>query len=211
MWSPVNIAKVVVPDTASDGEEAKGLSPPFTSRTVWTPDELDDIPATPTEGEGGGNSQAARTREATTPKMTETPGTDEVTASGAVARTEEGTSSPPPPPQATPKGEAAAVDLKFALGSRKGNEEQEGHGGGDASPKRTPLLRTRAPKDKAAEREQDGNSTPPPPGVEITPRADDPERTDHQGTAESGRPSRHEAVSPNTGTSAVEADKSNCR
>ncbi|CAM9358158.1 unnamed protein product [Ectocarpus sp. 13 AM-2016] len=192
MWSPVNIAKVVVPDTASDGEEAEIYSPPFTSRAARTPDELDDIPATPMEdGEGRGKSQAAQTREATTPKMAETPGPDEVTVNGAVGRREQGTSSPPPPPPATPKGEAATVDLDFALGSRKGNEQREGYGGGggDASPERTLLLQAGTPKDKAAERGQDGKSTPPPPGAEIMPRVDGPERTDHQETVESGRPS----------------------
>ncbi|CAM9326304.1 unnamed protein product, partial [Ectocarpus sp. 8 AP-2014] len=212
MWSPVNIAKVVVPDTASDGEEAEIYSPPFTSRAARTPDELDDIPATSmAEGEDRGNSQAAQTREATTPKIAEASGPDEVTVNGAVGRRELDTSSPPPPPAATPKGEVATVDLDFALGSRKGNEEREGHGGGgDASPKWTLLLQTGAPKDEAAEREQDGKSTPPP-AAEITRRADGPERTDHQGTVESGHPSPQEAVSQNTDTSAVEADESNCR
>ncbi|CAN0229535.1 unnamed protein product, partial [Ectocarpus fasciculatus] len=218
MWSPVNIAKVVVPDTALDGEEAEKHSPPFTSRAVRTPDELDDVPATPREGEDGGNSQAARTPEANTPKMIETPRPDDkVTASGAIGkRREEGTSSPPPPPPATPKGEAATGGLHFALGSRKGNEEQEGHGdgggGGDASPKRMLLLlQTGAPKDEAAEREQDGSLTPPPPGGKIAPRAGGPERTDHQETVQSARPSPLEAISQNSDTSAVEADESNCR
>ncbi|CAN0520302.1 unnamed protein product, partial [Ectocarpus sp. 12 AP-2014] len=74
MWSPVNIAKVVVPGTASGGEEAEIYSPPFTSRAARTPDELDDIQANPMEdGEGRGKSLAAQTREATTPKTAETP------------------------------------------------------------------------------------------------------------------------------------------
>ncbi|CBJ26157.1 hypothetical protein Esi_0021_0147 [Ectocarpus siliculosus] len=213
MWSPVNIAKVVVPDTASDDEEAEIYSPPFTSRAARTPDELDDIPATSMEeGEDRGNSQAAQTREATTPKIAKTPGPDEVTVNGAVGRRELDTSSPPPPPAATPKGEAATIDLDFALGSRKRNEEREGHGGGgDASPKWTLLLQTGAPKDEVAERKPDGKSTPPPPAAEIMQRADGPERTDHQETVESGCPSPQEAVSQNTDTSAVEADESNCR